>query len=61
MQRGFDIPREQIESGHEAEEARLQREERANAKGVKCDHAWILNIKPTVCMWCGERRKTRSR
>jgi hypothetical protein len=26
----------------------------------KCNHAWVLNIKPAVCLWCGIRKGTKS-
>lgn len=32
---------------------------RALTKTDACDHAWVLNIKPAVCLWCGARRQSR--
>ena len=30
-------------------------------KGSECDHAWILNVKPAVCLWCGALKEVRQR
>jgi len=37
----------------EIERLRKDRESREPA----CDHAWILNVKPNVCLRCGQTRK----
>ena len=27
----------------------------------KCDHAWVLNVKPAVCLWCGARKQPKGK
>lgn len=26
-----------------------------------CVHAWVLNVKPAVCLWCGARKQPRGK
>jgi hypothetical protein len=26
---------------------------------AKCNHAWILNVKPAVCLWCKARKQPK--
>jgi len=32
---------------------------RIRAEQAKCNHAWVLNMKPAICLWCGARKQSR--
>ena len=36
---------------------RIKRDE----ERAKCDHAWVLNVTPAVCLYCGARKPQRAK
>jgi hypothetical protein len=35
-------------------------EKKLEQQQADCEHAWVLNVKPAVCLYCGARKKPRA-